>query len=54
MCGLPGEIPVERGTAADGTSCGVSGICVAGTCIVSSLASVSVMLCYRCIIACGL
>ena len=44
---------MERGTAVDGTSCGVSDICVAGTCIVRLLASLSVMLCY-CIIACGL
>ena len=54
MCGQPKELPVERGTAVDGTSCGVSGVCVAGTCIVSSLASVSVMLCCACSIAYGL
>ena len=53
MCGLPGELPIEKGTVVDGTSCGVSGICVAGTCIVSLLASISVMLCCRCIIAYG-
>ena len=40
MCGLPDELPVEKGTAADGTPCGVSGLCVGGTCIVRSLASV--------------
>ena len=42
---------MEKGTVVDGTSCGVSGICVAGTCIVSLLASISVMLCCRCILS---
>ena len=36
MCGLPGELPVEIGTTVDGTLCGVSGICIEGTCVVSS------------------
>ena len=36
MCGLPGELPVEKGTTVDGTPCGVSGICIEGTCVVSS------------------
>ena len=38
MCALPGELPVEKGTAMDGTPCGMSGVCVAGMCIVSLLA----------------
>ena len=54
MCGLPGELPVEKGTVVDGTPCGVSGICVAETCIVSSLATISVMLCHVYFTACGL
>ena len=54
MCGLPGELPVEKGTVIDGTPCGVSGVCVAGTCIVSSLATLSVILCCTCFTACGL
>ena len=41
MCASPGEIPVEKGTVLDGTPCGVSGVCIAGTCIVSFLASTS-------------
>ena len=54
MCSLPGELPVEKGTAVDGTSCGVSGICVAGTCIVSFLAPTSLTSCTKCFTAYGL
>ena len=39
---------MEKGNVVDGTPCGVSGICVAETCIVSSLATVSVRLCRVC------
>ena len=35
---------MEKGTVVDGTPCGVSGVCVAGTCIVSLLTTINVML----------
>ena len=35
MCMLPGQKPVEKTTAIDGTPCLSNGICVDGTCVVS-------------------
>lgn len=51
MCAMPGHLPIDRGTVVDGTSCGVSGICVAGTCVVSlfRFSGDLLFMCYTCL-----
>ena len=35
MCASPGQTPVEKAVAIDGTPCSSNGVCVHGMCVVS-------------------